>query len=176
MRVKDWIQWQPASQGFWSPVNLFEVHPKGIEWSGKLLYRQQKTSISLNSTYSYTKSTIENTKTNTEGISGNQLMYVPLHNGNIAGHLNFRGFFINSNVSYTGYRYTTNSNSDWLEAFTLTNIMVGKILRFNKLELTGSAKISNLFNTVYQNLAYRAMPGRNYSIGLKVNFHTPLTN
>lgn len=175
MKVDDWIQWQPTMQGFWSPVSVMQVNPKGIEFTSDLNFRSRRIKGILGTAYSYTASTISKSYSSTMQDTGKQLMYVPLHNGVAYGNLDYRGFMVGANLSYTGFRYTSNSNTDWLNSYMLMNIIAGKTLYYNHTSFHISGKINNLLDKSYQNMENRPMPGRNFQISLNIDFEMPKT-
>lgn len=55
-----------------------------------------------------------------------------------------------------------------LDPFFLTNLSLQKKLVAGNLEWGIRAQVDNLFNARYQQMLWRPMPGRNYSITLTV--------
>jgi iron complex outermembrane receptor protein len=100
-------------------------------------------------------------------------MYVPLHNSIIFGNVQYKGFMAGANLSYTGYRYTNNSNSDWLDSYLLVNLLAGKSISWQSTTLHFMGRINNLLNQSYQNMENRPMPGRNLQLSIRADFKIP---
>jgi iron complex outermembrane receptor protein len=84
--------------------------------------------------------------------------------------VHYKQYMTGITLSYTGYRYINNSNTDWLDSFMLLNAVAGKSFRFNHTSLYLSGRINNILNNSYQNMENRPMPGRNYQISLRIEF------
>jgi outer membrane receptor protein involved in Fe transport len=81
-------------------------------------------------------------------------------------------------------RYTSPDNQQWLPAFSLGSLSAGyalvlprsaekRELHSIRETLTLQLGVQNIFNTDYQVIAWRPMPGRNYTVTLTWNFHDP---
>jgi iron complex outermembrane receptor protein len=176
MKVDNWIQWLPSTQGYWSPINVMQVNPRGLELSTKLIIDAPTVNASIGAMYAYTESTVSKSYQSSGQPIGKQLMYVPLHTGTFYGLVNFKGFTLGSTLTYTGFRYTNNSNSDWLPAYLLVNPYLSKSFYWHKTTLQLSGRVNNLINTSYQNMENRPMPGRNVEIRLSLFFYKQPNN
>jgi iron complex outermembrane receptor protein len=175
--IDNWIVWKPNSI-FWYPDNLLQVQARGLEVSSKLNYSQNKLNFLCGLQYQYTQSTQIQAASIEE--KDKQLAYVPLHTGNIFGLVKYKKISLNLNGTYTGKRFTIADNSDFLQPYFLTNLALGyqtdwRILkaakqRQEKITLCFWLKINNLTNETYQNMAFRAMPLRNYAVSLQIGF------
>jgi len=101
--------------------------------------------------YSFTKSTNESNEAKEGGYAGRQLIYVPLHSGNIFAFLSYRKFEFTWNTQFTGKRNTSLND-------------VGKSFDIHKISLEAKFRVNNLFNVSYQAMLWRPMPGRNYDL------------
>ncbi|MBX2967243.1 MAG: TonB-dependent receptor [Cyclobacteriaceae bacterium] len=173
-RAHDWILWQPANQGYWAPNNLQRVHVYGVELQLNSTIKQQKFSLETNVQYSYTRSK------NKEGLTPNdlttvnsQLLYVPYHQASLHSTANVNAWSAGLVVSYTGLRYTTLDNQAYLSlpAYAIANLMLDREFLWNTWKITGRAGVNNIFNTYYENYMNLAMPGRNYSLSIILNFN-----
>ncbi|MDX5348244.1 MAG: TonB-dependent receptor, partial [Hymenobacteraceae bacterium] len=173
MQVQNWVQWQPVNDG-WSPVNLQQVKSSGLEAAASVAYKQQQTHFKLSSAYYYTRST------QTEEAAGyakqNQLIFVPLHSATTTAFISKNGWFANSQFTYTSSRYTNPSNTSLVEGFALLNAVAGKTVTYKTFQLELSAKVNNITNQVYQNMDYRAMPLRHYSLCLRITYNHQYKN
>ena len=79
-------------------------------------------------------------------------------------------------MTYTGRRYTKSSNQESefemvLNPYLLGKLTIDKQTGWKKFMLNIKFSAENLFNVNYQNILWRPMPGRFYSVstGLKYN-------
>ena len=172
--INDWIIWLPTFKGYWTPQNIKQVISKGVESridyhgnSGKLDYR-------VVFAYAYTRSkNLGEVEKWGDNSGGKQLVYVPLHSGNIIASLNYNKFFALYQWNSYSERYTTTSNMtnlrDELYPYFMNNLTVGKKFNLNKISLTAKLKVFNLANEQHRTILFRYMPGRNYLLTLMLN-------
>ncbi|MEG9328755.1 TonB-dependent receptor [Salinimicrobium catena] len=161
--IKDMIRWLPESGGVWRPRNEDEVHTYGTEaylqWEKGL----GETQVALRGSYSFTIS--ENQQT------GKQLIYVPFHKATFMGQGNFKSWEIEYQLLYNGEVFTRSDNNSRynLNSYMVSNI--GASYTFGKndnYQLGG--RVQNVFNTAYESVENRWMPGRNFNINLTFTF------
>ena len=173
--ITDWIIWIPTNRGYWEPRNIERVLSRGIEFSmgfqgtfGRLGYR-------VAGAYAYTRSTnYGDPLTWGDESYGKQLVYTPLHSGNLLVNLNLKGFYITYQHNSYSERYTTSSNDitrrDWLYPYFMNDITLGKEFRANKVAINAELRIYNLFDETYHSVLYRPMPGRNYLLAIMIKY------
>jgi len=170
--IDNWISWQPldTNHNIWSPVNLQKVWARGLEGNAGLLYKNKNIETGISAYYNYTISTIVETSASLKNSIGKQLIYVPLHN--LSASINFRWKTISFAYiqSYTGKRFTTSDNNYSLPAYSIGNTVLNYNLRLKKFGIGLGFRINNIWNSSYQALAYRPMPGRNFNISLTFKF------
>lgn len=165
--VKNWIMWIPGPS-FWIPANVRQVHAEGMEFSGYIKSNFGKSNLQLEGNFSVTKSTITESSVESEQSIGHQLPYTPLNSGFAEVRYSYETWFLGLSTEYTGRRFVTTDNESWLPAFTLYNIRGGRTIKIKKQRIVLDFRIGNLLNKEYQTMLYRAMPGRNYRIGLNL--------
>ena len=170
--IDNWIVWLPTYKGYWEPLNIKRVLSKGVETSVKLNGQIGKLQYRTLLNYAYTSSiNYGDLKIWGDKSYGKQLVYVPLHSGNILLNITCKGFFVTYQYNYYSERFTTSSNNitkrDWLYPYHMNDVSIGKNLYFRKKKLSAELKIYNLFNETYHSILYRPMPGRNYLMLLK---------
>lgn len=163
----DLIQWQPDNTGLWSPLNIAEVENYGIESELTLQKQFSQHHFQLNTNYSYTMS--EDTATK------KQLIYVPFHKGNMNLAYSFKSFSMFYQHLFNGDVFITDDNLTGrlysLNTFDVANIGFNyKILRTKTNTLDLGLRINNLYNEIYQNVASRPMPNRNFNIRIHYKF------
>jgi iron complex outermembrane receptor protein len=174
-QVKDWIMWYYSVRGF-SPQNIDNVDIKGIETNSSLTFIAGKTTYKLNSAYTLTQSQDMGAKLNDFDFSyGKQLPYIPVHSANVMFYAMRNNWSFTYIWNFFSKRYTTTSNldpsrSDCLYPYFMSQAGLGKQLNIGGIKLNLDLKVHNLFNEEYRSVLQRAMPGRNYSLQLKLNF------
>ena len=170
--VKDWIIWQPTEFGYWSPNNLKKVENKGIESTITTSSIISKLTIKNRISYAFTESTNKKSGNTQDNSLNKQLIYVPFHKFNYTLNLYYKSFTLNYNYNYTGERFTTSDNNWYLPANFISNIYIAKQFKLNqKTKAVATFKVNNILNQDYQSIAWRAIPGRNYSFSLSFNFN-----
>jgi iron complex outermembrane receptor protein len=166
--IKEWIQWIPSGQGYWSPENVMKVKSRGAEWRTKLGYNAGKFKTMLNLSYTYTKST---NHSESESVNDKQLIYVPLHK--VSGQLIIETKYISLLYSqvYTGITYTLRDNSESLPGYSVADVNFSKMFKIKKIRLGLNFDILNIWNANYQAIAFRPMPGRSYRISVKLLYN-----
>lgn len=167
INTKDMIQWLPDTTGTWSPINVGEVASYGAELEVKSHYNINKHQFNFSGHYSYTIS--ENLETK------KQLIYVPYHKGNLNIAYHYKEATVYYQHVFTGEIFTTEDNikgrSTSLKSFDVGNIGCNYTLFKNtKNKLETGIVIKNIFNEIYENVAFRPMPNRNFNIQLNYKF------
>lgn len=170
--INNWIIWLPGFKGYWEPKNIKRVLVRGIE-----LYLQSSGSLGpldyrLSGNYAYNSSVnYGDPLTWGDASYGKQLVYVPLHSGNLMLNIRWEGFFLTYQHNSYSKRFTTSSNDvssrNEIYPYFMNNLIAGKDFRIWKVELKAEIKIYNLFNETYHSVLYRPMPGRNYMLLLR---------
>ncbi|WP_190300452.1 TonB-dependent receptor plug domain-containing protein [Rufibacter hautae] len=173
LQVKDWIQWQPSPTGGYSePVNLQRVKGNGAELDSRWQYRlDEHRSLSAGLAYAYTISE-QKLPDERAQLQNRQLFYVPKHKVATWAEVRYRTWWLSSDATFTGRRFTDNDNNNWLPAYALVNASLGKTFAWRSFEAQLMAQVQNLSNTVYQTMAYRAMPPRNFRVSLALRWAT----
>lgn len=171
--IQNWIIWLPDAYGIWSPDNVMQVWSRGIEYKMNVNYSVKKLKISLTGNYNYIRSTNEKTAAYSISSLNKQLIYVPIQNAQGSISIQWRNSTITYTQVYTGYRYTTSDNTQYLKPYTTGNLDVSQSFILNRTKFKVYAQLNNLWDESYQVLAYRAMPLFNYRFGLAIFFNQP---
>ena len=173
--IDNWIIWMPTPYRYWTASNIRRVITRGLEWqlvaegeTGTWVYH-------LRSNYSLTMATNESPQGDNDLSGGRQLIYIPRHTGNLNINLAKSSWFINYQLEYSGKRYTqTGSEADAFEIiltpYMLSDLMLGKDMCVLGQQFLLQLGIRNIFDTDYQMIYSRPMPGRNYSAILEYRF------
>lgn len=165
-RVDDWIVW--LDQGnFWSPANFREVVINGMEVNGRQLWQMGSFQFRLHATYAFTASINQSQVNEFDRSAGKQLPYVPRHRAGLNADLQWQEWSAGIFSQWTSRRFLTTTNESALPGFALLNLRLNKSFALWKTTSALSLRVNNLLNTEYQNIANRAMPGRNYELSLQ---------
>lgn len=169
-RMQNWIIWLPTPMGYWAPDNVQEVLSRGMETSHTIsrISGNWKTRISVRT--SYVLSTNEKAKSVNDASLGKQLIYVPYNKTTASLFLQWKSISLYANYSFNGFRFVSSDNSVFLPGYSLYSARIswnGK-LQYDKISCFAEA--NNIFDTYYEVIASRPMPGRNYRLGIQYSF------
>ena len=165
--IDNWILWVPVNNN-WSPENIQKVWSRGLELEEKIDFRIKKSVFKIALSYALVKSTNQEKTSENDQSFGKQLIYVPEHS--FSGNIDylFRSFIVSFNTSFTGKRYVTRDNGQYLPAYVISGLQIVKRFSIKKNTINASFEINNLWDMEYQAIQYYPMPGRNFR--LSVNF------
>ena len=173
-RIDDWILWLPTTKGFFSPVNIKEVHAYGVEVRADLsvmLARGLK--LDLDGTFSWSPSiNVGEPMSPADQSVGKQLPYEPEFSGTAIGRLAWRSWGLLWQFCYYSERYTMSSNditlTGRLTPYVMNNLSLEKGFAFRRADLSLKATINNLFNEEYLSVLSRPMPRMNCEFFINV--------
>lgn len=170
-QVNDWIIWLPGAGGYWSPENLLAVDSRGIEVQLKMAMPVKQHLFRLQADYAWVKSVHSKVGPGQENRLNKQLIYVPEHQLRAQLWYQHRRFFGGILYNFTGQRFVTSDHSSALDPFQLNHLQAGWSKVFRKTEISLGLQVNNLFNTSYQAVLWRPMPGRYYLINLNLKIN-----
>ncbi|MDG1174252.1 MAG: TonB-dependent receptor [Flavobacteriales bacterium] len=171
-QTNNWIQWQPTDFGYWEPVNLKSIENKGVEASVKYKYSNNKkaSKIKANFFYTFTRSTNLSFSNGSEKLINKQTVYVPMHKATFFLSYSYKKLSFSYSQLYNSRVFIDASNSAYLPYYFPANTGVDYLINFKQIRLKLGLKVINLYNEQYHVTANRPIPGRNYSVTLKLNF------
>lgn len=173
--MDNWILWLPGS-AYWSPQNIMKVWSRGMETHAEVGFRAGQLKLKIAVFTNYVVSTNEKSKMENDASIGKQLIYVPMYSGHGKISVEYKDFILSYLQNYTGYRYTSTDNEEYLKPYFISNIYAAYKVTFNKYSMNIFAQANNIFNAQYQVLLNRAMPLINYQVGISMRFNKPNTN
>lgn len=168
--IKNWILWS-VQQGnlFWSSNNIAAVRSMGIEQRIDWYFYFSKLIINTQCSYDLASSinVIPVLKPKIE--AGEQLIYVPKHQGSVQIGISSDNWNILYRHRYTGKVKGINENLKsyqlgWLRISYTTN----RGIRNRKLVTNLFFQIDNIWNEDYRIIERRYMPGRNVQSGINI--------
>lgn len=167
-QIKDWIMWFGGS--IWTPHNIAKVYSRGLETSNKLIFQETNWSIYFGINTSFVLATTRESYLPNDGSIGKQIPYSPRYNGQSNIGASFKKISFNYNHTYTGYRFTTTDESQYLQPYQTGNFYASYLHPIKKLTFSIHASCNNAWNVRYQVVNSRPMPGRNWGAGLSLVF------
>ncbi|MFZ0282248.1 MAG: TonB-dependent receptor plug domain-containing protein [Bacteroidales bacterium] len=162
--INDMIQWYPGENSYWIAGNVKKITTAGIESEVHLIYSKARFRALADIVYTLTKA---RSLTGSNGDPGNyQLIYVPASQFGSGIRVNWRTLFSSVKVNYTGRRYLTADNSQYLQGYALSDLKFGVMMNSKNTTYDLSVIVDNLFNVSYQDIAWYPMPGRAFSLSI----------
>ncbi|MEZ5047859.1 MAG: TonB-dependent receptor [Chitinophagaceae bacterium] len=187
--VQDWILWYGGA--IFTPHNIQEVWSRGYE--AQLNYKffikkkpseiiqeiiiaksekilSEKT-IHAQVFYSYNLATSIKSNIQNDQSIGKQIPYVPRYQlkTSIAYQTDF--FKADYIYTYTGYRFITTDESQYLLPYSQHHIYVSYLYQMKQYKFRFSMSLQNLFNRTYESMIGRVMPGRSIAFGIQCSYH-----
>ena len=159
--IRDMIQWHPGEFSYWIPDNIQKVNTSGIESSVGIGYLAGNLSVSLNADYSYTRAVAPDSESE---VSTKQLLYIPENQLTTVLRLDYRQISSSLLTNYTGKRFITVDNSQYLPAYIINDLNLGMKIDSKKNTFNVNFIIENIFNVTYQTVAWYPLPGRSYLV------------
>jgi vitamin B12 transporter len=170
--IHNWIMWLPGQDGNWSPVNILHVWSRGLETNTEVVYRKNRFKTSLNVLTNYILSTSLPSTNN----QYTQMVYVPMYSGSAIVSVEYKNWILRTVCTYTGYRYLSTDNYNYLTPYTLLDLRVARTFVCKTFLLNIFAEVNNVLNENYQSITQYGMPLRNYKAGLIIQYHKPIKN
>ena len=166
--INNWILWVPGTNGNPSPVNLQQVWSRGTETTWKISYRKNKFYAAAAVVTGYVLSTVQADRQENSNTVNRQLIYTPRYTANCNMTLGYDRLTLVFFHQYTGYRFTTSDNAEWLKPYHISSLRCNCNMPVKKVKLLLYAACNNVFNTNYTVLEARPMPLRSYEFGITV--------
>lgn len=169
-KVTNKIVAYPAGQQFrWTMLNLGLVEIWGVELSAESVMKFGNVDGALRLNYTYQKACDFTDRD--DSYYGDQIPYIPLHSGSVAGRLSWRGWDLNYSFIYTGERYNAQENipQNYEQPWYTHDASLAWNFPLKSVKCRVGLEVNNIFNQDYEVILNYPMPGRNYKVTLKVN-------
>lgn len=160
-------------------INAGSTDQKGAE---VILNYKISTPLTVWTSYTYNDFTYKDFKQIAADFSGKQLPGVARHNVVIGADVKLmNGFYSNITFNYVSPIQLNDANTFTAAKYYLCNIRIGYKHRFTKTSIDIFAGADNLFDETYSlgndinaavNRFYNVAPGRNFTAGISLFFHT----
>lgn len=167
--IGNWVLWVPSG-GQSHAENIQEVWSRGAESEWKIGYHKNGFGWQLQFSSNYILSTVRSSAQANSASLDKQLIYTPRYLFNGSAKISYENSALVFLHQYTGYRFTSADNSQWLDPFHLSSLRLNYVLPYKNLGITTFLACNNLFNSDYEVLQGRPMPLRNYELGLSFDW------
>ncbi|MBK8557719.1 MAG: TonB-dependent receptor [Lewinellaceae bacterium] len=167
MLLDDWILWQPGADGLFRPKNLRQVWSRGVFVQTRGQHNIGKWNLVWNVQGQYNVVTNTRVYDNNIQVLHRQLPYTPRFSASITTSVQRAGYSLMYLHQITGSRYTTADESQQLPAFSTGTLVCSMALG---KQWHVEFRLENCWNTAYQVVAFRPMPGRNWHAGVAYRF------
>ncbi len=167
-KIDDWIYWMGGV--IWTPHNIARVSSRGLETENEITCRVKETVWHLSFKWAYTLSTSLASYIPGDGSIGKQVPYAPRYNGQANLGLTWKGFFLNYNHTYTGYRFITIDESQYLLPYQTGNAQIMYGLNAGACKIQFAVQVQNIFNARYEIVSGRPMPGRYFLANIQLGW------
>lgn len=168
--IRNMIQWRPGKSYYWEASNMGNIVTTGMESAVNVNYKAHGFNARLTAGYAFTKAGVAGGSMDNHVLSGNQLIYIPEHQINALLRVYWRQYYSIFNSTYTGKRFLTPDNSQYLPQYSVSDLTLGTKINAGSISFDLGIIIENLFNASYQNIAYYPMPGRSIILSLVFQF------
>lgn len=165
--MDDFIQWT-ISNGYSSPMNISQTKSMGLELQADINYAMKDSRIFMKALYDASQSTIEKSYLSGDASLGKQIAYSPRLKYSLTLGANIKSFYLLYNHTYTGIRFTSSDNNEWLDSYSIGNFSVGQNIKIKKIIFSYNLNINNAWNENYQVIVNRAVPMRHYQFTLSI--------
>lgn len=165
--IKDWILWLGGA--IWTPHNLEEVHSRGVETENSLQYTTGNWKLHLGINTAYVLATTVSSYIINDNSIGKQIPYTPRYNGQLNIGFAYKNLYFNYNHTYTGYRFITTDESEYIDPYQTGNIQLLYTFLVHSHPLQATFQCNNIWNGQYQVVAFRPMPGTNWLFGIRAD-------
>ncbi|MGN6566939.1 MAG: TonB-dependent receptor plug domain-containing protein [Flavipsychrobacter sp.] len=165
--IDNWIVWFGGA--IWTPHNIATVHSRGVETENRLQWQLNNNwSLHLGLNTSYIIATTQSSYITNDNSIGKQIPYTPRYNGQLNAGFGYKHLYLNYNHTYTGYRFLTTDESEYILPYNAGNVQLMYDLTIGHYPLSLSVQCNNIWDQQYQVVAYRPMPGINWLAGVKL--------
>ena len=167
--INNWILWYKTDASFlWSAGNLAKVWSRGIEQRFDYSTTLGSIHIGFSTGYDFILSTNQQAIETPTIVAGEQLVYVPKHQGFAGLNFSWNNFVFSYQHRYTGSVETLGLAQ--LKGYQLGNLTGRYHFKIKKNTTQIFINLENIWNTSYRVIENRAMPLRYFQVGFKTNF------
>ena len=173
--IKDWILWIPTFKGYWTAMNVQQVHSYGIEARGKAEAKLgPETKLTASGSFAWTPSINQGSEDDwaPEAV-GHQLVYVPRISACALVALNHNDWTLLYKWCHYSERFTTSDNDvksriGRVLPYYMNDVMIERTIDTRPAGLAVKLAVNNIFNEEYESVLNRPMPRCNFELFLEI--------
>ena len=162
--IEDMIVWKLGSFEVFRPFNN-DAEITGQNYS--ISYQVPNHNISFQIAYTYLQPLDKN---NHQTTHNKIIPYHPQHSVKSSIHFGYKNFSAKINYRFVGKRFVTIANTVSLPFYQVVDLTILQKINIGKLEATAIISINNLTNELYEIIRGYPIPGREFRIGIKLNY------
>lgn len=162
--IHNWIAWFGGA--IWTPHNIATVRSVGADAQWTASYATRNFQYQLSIKGAYTSAITTQSYLPNDGSVGKQIPYTPLWLWIANASIAYKGFSLQLNQTYTGYRFYNTDETGYLPAYSLSNLQLSKIVDLKKYQVQLGGWVNNIWDVSYTIVASRPMPGRNVAVAV----------
>jgi len=168
--MNDWIQWSPGSFNYFEAHNVKKVQSKGIESQLNINLKLGQLQLTSNNSLLLNESITKAVAAENDLSLGKMLIYTPNYKISSFNRLEWQQHYLTFHQLWIGKRFVNRDNSLFMPAYQLSTIGLGTKFAIKNLSIQPQFICRNIFNTIYQEIAYRPMPGRVFELMINLKF------
>lgn len=173
--IKDWILWIPTFKGYWTAMNVQQVHSYGVEARGSAeISLGPDTGLIANGSFAWTPSINQGSADEwaPEAV-GRQLVYVPRISASATVALRHRDWTLRYKWCHYSERFTTSDNDvksriGRVLPYYMNDVMIERKIDTHPAEMALKLAVNNIFNEEYESVLNRPMPRCNFELFLEI--------
>lgn len=173
--IKDWILWIPTFKGYWTAMNVQQVHSYGVEARGfAVVTLGCDTRLSANGSFAWTPSINQGSADDwaPEAV-GHQLVYVPEISASASAALSHKEWTLRYKWCHYSERFTTSDNDVATRVgrvlpYYMSDVMIERKIDARCAALAVKLAVNNIFNEEYESVLNRPMPRCNFELFLEI--------
>jgi iron complex outermembrane receptor protein len=172
--VKNWIQWIPSADGYWTPVNYSYVESRNVELPVTMQFSPARRRMFMETRLIFTRAVSIGNGSEPES----QMIYTPEWTHAAAFGYTQGAFDMSVRHRFMSTRFTDEANSAvrQLPEYHVFGFSVDYHLNVSSMSCIIGIDADNLLNVQYESVRAFALPGRVVSATLSISFQTSEKN
>lgn len=166
--IHNWIVWLPNGGGLSTPMNVYKVWSRGIEFTWENTFRLGQLIIRLNGLHERSRTTNEASLLVNDASVGKQLIYTPRLQHRLGAGIQYKQSSLQMQYSYTGLRFVSSDELNWLAPYHLVGFGLNQKMTLAKKQVSLQLQCNNILNNSYQVMVNRPMPLFTYQLTLQI--------
>lgn len=159
------ILWMPAG-AIWLPINYYSSSVRGTQGNLAVKVHQKRLQYWFSAYGEWNDSRLQATENGTVF----QRLFVPSTNGQLQWGVVFQRHELALSMQFSGKRFITQDNSDFLKGYTLLNAQWSRCFNISRAKASYGLALYNITQTAYYIIPGRPMPAMSVQAFIKSEF------